>query len=134
MTRKYKILTADDDTTNLILVKEILGNKYHVKTTASGIDALEWLKTESFDLVITDRDMPDIDGREFKKRIKDQYPAMPVMLITASFDAGYPDYSEAKGFDAFLPKPLDVDLFLDTIRGLLTRSMPTGANSSNFGT
>ncbi|GEM_PF-4965900 len=132
MPGKYKILTVDDDTTNLILVKEILGKDYDVKTTSAGRQALEWLKTESFDLVITDKNMPDMDGRQLKAILKNRYPGMPVMLVTASFDEGSPNYSKARDFDAFLPKPLDINLLLVSARRLLKRTSPVAYNRTPY--
>ncbi|MBI5604859.1 MAG: response regulator [Deltaproteobacteria bacterium] len=108
--KNQKILCVDDDLTNLTLLEAMLKPKgYQVITVDSGQDALEKLKSEAFDLVLLDVMMPEINGYEVCRRIKEDplIKDIPVVMVTALADRG----SKIKGLEAganeFLSKPLD---------------------------
>lgn len=85
----YKILVVDDISTNVLLLKAVLGRaKYRVATASSGTEALEKVKSESPDLVLLDIMMPDIDGYEVIRRLKNEpeyadFQETPVIFLTA---------------------------------------------------
>jgi CheY-like chemotaxis protein len=54
-----------------------------VETAESGVHGLEWLQRQSFDLVLSDVVMPDMDGYELYQAVKRDTPALPVVLMTA---------------------------------------------------
>ncbi len=85
----YKILVVDDITTNVLLLKAVLSKvKYRIATASGGIEALEKVKSESPDLILLDIMMPDIDGYEVIRRLKNEpeyadYQDIPVIFLTA---------------------------------------------------
>ena len=79
-----KILLIDDDKLILKLLKKELGDAgYEVKTAEGGVDGFEKFKSGSYDLLITDYMMPDIDGIELMQKVKAIDPDFPVIIFTA---------------------------------------------------
>jgi CheY-like chemotaxis protein len=79
-----RILVVDDDTMNLKRTKMILEKYYDVLLAESGKEALEMLETELVDLVLLDIAMPQMNGIETFKHIKDFTVKIPVIFLTAS--------------------------------------------------
>lgn len=117
----YRILIVDDSMTTRELLKNILnhwGYKYEVATNPK--EAIEALYKTSFDLILSDMEMPEMDGSAFVKELKTslQFKHIPVVIIS-SYDIKEYDQvlSEA---DAFIKKTnFNQDLLLDTIEKLL---------------
>jgi two-component system response regulator HydG len=79
----FKILIVDDEPEHREVLDIILSSKgYQTKTCAGGKEALEILKETHFDLVLTDFIMPEMDGMELLKQIKDSYKDVEVIVIT----------------------------------------------------
>lgn len=84
--KRRAILVVEDSITSRILLKNILESAgYDVRTAVDGIDAMTTLKTEVFDLVVSDIDMPRMDGFELTERIRAEkgFSGLPIVLITA---------------------------------------------------
>lgn len=84
--RTRSVLVVEDSITSRMLLKNILeGAGYIVKTAVDGLDAISLLKTESFDIVISDIEMPRMNGFELTTRIRamKELSALPVVLVTA---------------------------------------------------
>jgi two-component system cell cycle response regulator CpdR len=76
------LLAEDDDSMREYLARALERTGYGVKAVESGIAALELLKTETFDLLLTDIVMPELDGIELAQRASAIHPEMRVMFIT----------------------------------------------------
>ena len=86
MTVTRRILVVDDDPMVLLVFRDILGalgDAYEVVATQSGLEALDEVKQEPFDLVITDLNMPDLGGIELTEEIRQATPDTAVVWITA---------------------------------------------------
>ncbi|MBI5643249.1 MAG: response regulator [Deltaproteobacteria bacterium] len=80
------IMIVEDSITSRMLLKNILeGAGYNVKTAVDGVDAITALKTEHFDLVVSDIEMPRMNGFELTAKIRNEkkLSEMPVVLVTA---------------------------------------------------
>ena len=78
------ILVVDDDPNSLFGICQILKDEgYQVVPAGNGKDALEKLKANGINMVITDEKMPDLTGMELLSEIKKMDPGIPVILITA---------------------------------------------------
>lgn len=86
MTRARTILVAEDSITSRMLIKGILESAgYRVKTAVDGLDAFALLRGEQFDLVVSDVEMPRLNGFELTARIRadNKMAELPVVLVTA---------------------------------------------------
>ncbi|MDX1775268.1 MAG: diguanylate cyclase [Desulfobulbales bacterium] len=105
-----KILLVDDDPAILEILADLMaifGHEY--ETAANGIEALEKLKQDLFQIVLTDMMMPDMDGMELLKYISSNYPHIKVIVVTG-YDRTftYTDVIRAGASD-FISKPFNSD-------------------------
>jgi len=114
-----KVLLVDDDASLLkLLALRIESKGYEVTTCESGILALQVLKNQVFDAVITDLrmdEMDEMDGMALHRQLQSRYPALPVIMMTAH--GSIPDAVEAtkQGIFAFITKPVDKDELFDSL-------------------
>ena len=109
-----QVLVVDDNYTNrCILEKQLQLWKLKPVIAGSATDALSILKTTRFDLVLTDMQMPGIDGSELAKEIKLNYPALPVILLSSIGDERSKQHSEL--FKAVLTKPVKQEMLYKII-------------------
>jgi DNA-binding response OmpR family regulator len=113
-----KVVVVDDDDLVLIALRELLSPmNYAVVTSLTGEDALEKLSGTKFDLMILDIAMPDMDGYELCRKIREieGYYETPVIMLTAKSS----DEDRLKGLQAganlFLPKPFSPERLLSII-------------------
>ncbi|MBQ8886877.1 MAG: HD domain-containing protein [Candidatus Gastranaerophilales bacterium] len=85
---KYKILIVDDEPDNLALLYRTLRGKYDIAKSTSPLAALEMMKLEHFNCILSDHKMPEMDGVEFLKRSCEITPDAMRLLVTAYTDAG----------------------------------------------
>jgi response regulator RpfG family c-di-GMP phosphodiesterase len=120
MERQNKVLVVDDDPFALRSIAKVLENEsYQVMTAASGSEALDLLRRDSFDLVLTDLKMPGIDGLEILRRGRELAPQAVVLIFTgyASLESAIEALRE--GAYDYLVKPCSTDeLKLKIERGL----------------
>jgi CheY-like chemotaxis protein len=100
------ILLVDDNNTNLRILKEQLEqwNQVPVLTTSGKQALLVLSKPPRFDLVITDMQMPDMDGVELAQNIRSLYPDLPIILLSSIGDESYKQYPGL--FESILTKPI----------------------------
>jgi signal transduction histidine kinase len=114
-----RILHIEDDPTNRLLVRKLLGPPgYDVIDAVDGIDGIKKALEERPDLVLVDIAIPGLDGYEVTLRLRAE-PALrgtPIVAITAEGDR---DASLAVGCDGYLQKPIDARSFAETVRGYL---------------
>jgi len=109
------ILVAEDNESNYILMYYILKSKYNLVRAVNGQEAVNKMAEGGIDLILMDLKMPVMDGLEATKVIKEKYPEMPIVVLTANaFDSDREAALKA-GANEFLTKPLDYKLTLDTI-------------------
>lgn len=117
-----KILVIDDDRDMCLLLKNFLTRKgYEVTEMYSGKKALEYLENEQPDLVMSDLRLEDMDGIELLKKIKEKYPAVPVIIMTGYSDIKTSVNAIKLGAFDYVTKPLLPDEILLTIQHALQR-------------
>lgn len=116
---KKTILVIEDDLVQRDLLKEFLPQRgFKVITAKDGLEGLERLKKNNYDLVITDICMPFINGIGLAKCLKKEHPHIPVICITAY--GGYPTRLAMDELcDVVIQKPYDLNVLLETIWKLL---------------
>jgi len=117
-----KILVVDDDSTSRRLMSHILNREgYDVATASDGVEALELMADDPAEILITDRMMPNMDGVELLKAVRQSpiYGHIPVIIVTANSDARDQPEAEAAGATAFLTKPVGSTELLATVQRAL---------------
>ena len=122
-----KILVVDDNLTNLsILKKQLTHWEAHPTVCSSGREALSLLRAgNTFDLIITDMVMPEMNGADFAKEVKVKYPDLPIILLTSADIENRQKYTSL--FSAVLSKPAKVSLLINTINETRTKKTETPA-------
>lgn len=113
------ILIVDDDHGNLSLVSQILemeGMKVVCATCAE--DALQHLAKKDFRLMITDRNMPGLDGFALAQKASEIAPQMPIVMITGNLSSDIPRLAEEAGITTVLGKPFRPEEILEAIRAV----------------
>lgn len=120
-----KVLVVDDNNTNLSILKGQLEH-WNMQATLFSCpkEAIALIKTnENFDLVITDMQMPDIDGISFALAVKRQRPNIPIILLSSVSDTFYKEYPDL--FRSVLMKPVKQHILCKSIHDNLLRSEQT---------
>jgi signal transduction histidine kinase/ligand-binding sensor domain-containing protein/CheY-like chemotaxis protein len=126
------VLLAEDNVINQKLATKLLERRGHRVTAAgSGRQALEILARESFDVVLMDVQMPDMDGLEATQVIRARERGggrrIPIAALTAHTMTGDRERCLAAGMDAFITKPIDAAQFITTVETMGKRLRPTSA-------
>ncbi len=112
---RHRVLVVDDEPVIRRVIAKGL-QPLDVVEADNGRQALAKMKEEHAGLVITDIKMPEVDGFELLASLRRQYPQIPVVAIS-----GYTDVAEIQshGFDAFLEKPLNLEVLKSLVNGIL---------------
>lgn len=105
-----KILFVDNEEDQRIIIHKLLTRLgYNVAVEESPWEALRRMKSEHFDLVITDLIMPDMDGTELCERMRQVNPQTVIYAFSGYFDLFEPEKIKRAGFDGHIEKPLQLD-------------------------
>lgn len=117
------LLTEDDEMNQMVFVRQLSKKGHKVKVANNGLEALKVLERESFDLVLMDLQMPVMDGLEatveIRKLEENTANHIPIIMLTASVRKEDEEKGFAVGADAYLNKPLNVELLIKTIQKIL---------------
>lgn len=114
-----RILLAEDDNTLRMLTERMLANKgAKVTGCVNGKLALDAFKSASFDLVITDLMMPEMDGHELTREIRATGAKTPIIAVTAAVIGTETEQFLEEGADAVLSKPLRPDTLIEELSKL----------------
>ena len=114
-----RILVAEDNDSNFILMGYLLKKHYEVIRAINGIDAVEKVEQGGIDMVLMDLKMPEMDGLQATRIIKEKYPDMPIIALTANAFSSDREQAFEAGCDEFLSKPVNSELCLEIIAKLL---------------
>ena len=119
-----KIFVVDDNTANLLVAEEALSEQYDVFTLSSAAAMFDLLNTVTPDLILLDLLMPQINGIEALKRLKDdtRYADIPVMILSASDVSTVEPFDFEMGVVYFIKKPFSKQVLLDLIKTRLSSS------------
>lgn len=116
-----EILVVDDERGNLILVKHVLEQTgVTVHCAESGEEALVQLRSRAFHLMITDLNMPGLNGLELSLKASQIAPHMPVILFSGDITPDIPPLAEEAGITKVLAKPFRPDEMLEAVKDVLT--------------
>ena len=117
------ILIVDDNPQNLKLARVLLaGEGYEVRTAADAEQALLLLDSFTPRLVLTDLQLPEMDGLELTRRLKTDPVRQDIIVIalTAYAMKGDEEKARAAGCDGYITKPIDTDALLEFVAGFLS--------------
>jgi two-component system, chemotaxis family, chemotaxis protein CheY len=114
------LVVEDDRDLRDLLVMMLSDEGYRVVTAADGLDGLKVARGDSPDLILVDAGMPRLDGAGFCRAYRAEGGPAPVILVSAGHAEQIATTVEACGAVAYIAKPFEVDLVLDTV----TRHLP----------
>lgn len=116
-----KILIVEDEKlVSWSLVKTLQKFNYTVIVVESGEMACDLLRSNQFDIVITDVNLPQIDGFAVAKCVKQKFPHVPVVMMSALAENSLRNGSSDSCIDRFIEKPFDIAEFIKIIQEILT--------------
>ncbi len=108
--RKIRLLLVDDEEEFLMASSQALGRRgFDVEIAPNGVTALEMVGKSEFDVLVLDVKMPDIDGIEVFKQIRETLPDLPVVLLTGHSSIDDAFQTSKNGVADYLSKPIDMD-------------------------
>ncbi|MBR5407528.1 MAG: response regulator [Lachnospiraceae bacterium] len=124
-----KALIVDDEPMNLVVASGMFKDEYKMitDTAMSGREAIDKFVKENYDIVFMDHMMPEMDGVEAMKRIKDEAKksgrSIVVVALTANAVSGAREMFLSEGFDGFVAKPIDISEFERVMKRVLPDKM-----------
>ncbi|MDD3250290.1 MAG: sigma-54 dependent transcriptional regulator [Smithellaceae bacterium] len=118
----HKILIVDDEINLRFVLSAMLKKEgYAVVSAADGLEALQILKTDRIDVVVTDLKMPRLDGMGLLNRITEKFPEVPVIIITAYGTVATAVEALKKGALDYITKPFE----LDDLKHVISKAVKT---------
>jgi len=124
---KKKILLVDDNSQFRSIIAESLKSEdegFSVSVSGDGVSALELLEIEQFDILITDINMPHMDGIALFHKVKELYPELPVVVISGFIHNSLSARLLSEGAFHVFKKPFDLELFKAVIKDALKSRQP----------
>ncbi|PWC48136.1 hypothetical protein TSA6c_17015 [Azospirillum sp. TSA6c] len=124
----FRILIVEDDAlVQLALAETCEAVGYSVTCTHNGHDGLRAFAAAPFDVVVTDLNMPECDGRRMIRELRDKWPRLPIVVVTADPPVGgVRDLKgDAPGVTVLLHKPMHANALLMALRAIFeTKDIP----------
>ena len=116
------VLSIDDDSLVLGVIKRMLTPKYDVRVVSAASEAMSYLNTDKADVILLDIEMPNISGFDFLYDIKKIPSYMSVPIIIVSGNTGHDFLEKARSSSAFdvLSKPVNKEQLVETIEKALS--------------
>lgn len=114
-----KVAVVDDNSDNRLIIRTILEDQYEIIEFSSGLEAIEGFRKNRPDVVILDISLPEMDGTEILRRIRDdsELSDLPIIALTAHAMVGDREKYLSAGFNDYVAKPiLDMGILFQTIQ------------------
>ena len=129
----HLLVVDDDDRIRSLLQKYLFENNYLITVAKDAIDAELLLKNIKYDLIITDKMMPEKDGVEFVKDIRNLNNNTPIIMLTAMGDIENKIQGFENGVDDYIAKPFEPKELLFRIANILKRTKQIVSDTIKFG-
>ena len=113
------ILIVEETELNIDLLTQILEDEYTLIVARDGATGVAMAEENRPDLVLMDIAMPVMDGYEAARRIREKSPALPILGVSSHAMTGDAERAKAAGCNDYVTKPIDEDVLLQKIHGLL---------------
>ncbi|MEM1126018.1 MAG: sigma-54 dependent transcriptional regulator [Bacteroidota bacterium] len=125
MNQQPRILLVDDEQLLHGLFERLFSRHgMHVVTCMSAVQAVESLKEQAYDLVVTDFMMPDMDGLELLSHIRQEHPDTRVIMITAHSNVQHAVRAMKNGAIDYIPKPFSTTELVERVQACLAQTEP----------
>lgn len=120
--QKATLLVVDDNHDMRRYIRSLLKNEYKLLEAENGVEAMKIIEKHQVDLIVSDLLMPEMDGLEHSKRVKENLATshIPFLILTAVHSEENEKKCYSIGVDEYLCKPFDADIFKYRIRNILT--------------
>ncbi len=119
-----RILIVEDDELNQLVIAgmiDVIMSDAEVVMTGDAEEALLRLGEQAFDVILSDMDLPGMDGQELARRVKNDLQLdTPLISVTAFAVVGDRERLLLKGFDDYVSKPIDLEQLRETLAKYLT--------------
>ena len=130
----FKILIAEDDRELRQLFRHVLlKNGYTVKGVSDGQEALAALEHDYYDLIISDIMMPNMDGYELVRSLRDSGDSIPVLMVTAKDAFDDMRMGFLSGTDDYMVKPVNINELVLRVGALLRRAQMINERKQRIG-
>lgn len=127
------LLVEDEEGLNQALSEIFKKNRFTVDAVLNGRDGLKYAESNSYDVIVLDIMLPEIDGITILKTLRDEHNNVPVILLTAKDEISDKIEGLDAGADDYLTKPFSTDELLARIRALSRRKGEVKDDSLTFG-
>ncbi len=120
-----RILAVDDQRVMRELVKSVLeGEGHQVLIAEDGVEAMSIARENSFDLVLTDINMPNMNGISLVSKLRrlEAYASIPIIMLTTESADFKKDKAKRMGANGWLQKPFDPDRLIKAVNSTLARA------------
>lgn len=127
------LIVEDDKELNKSVCSYFQASGYNVVFCENGLEALNKMKTEKFDLVISDIMMPVMDGFSFVEKVRESKDQTPIIFMTARDDKFSKQLGYKIGIDDYVVKPFDIDELVLKVGAILRRTNIQNENKLTIG-
>ena len=129
-----KILVVEDEVDlNRIICRRLRDRGYDVTSAENGVEALQKMESQRFDMILTDIMMPNMDGFELADSIRLTDGDIPIIFMTAKDDKPSKMLGYSIGVDDYVVKPFDIDILIMKIAAILRRAKIEAEKEINVG-
>jgi CheY-like chemotaxis protein/anti-sigma regulatory factor (Ser/Thr protein kinase) len=118
----FTILIAEDNESNFLLFKSILGKEYQLIHAWDGVEAVECFKKYQPNLILMDINMPNMNGYEATREIRKLSATVPIIAVTAYAYSSEKEQILSSGFNSYIAKPLNANELNGQILSMINKS------------
>jgi CheY-like chemotaxis protein len=120
MDKQIRVLVVDDEPEMCHLIEQALKREgYQIDVSSSGIEALQMVKSFNYHLLLTDLEMPVVDGLELTRKAKKQNPEIRVIIVTGNTTADIATRPLRHKIDGYIKKPFKISELRKVVRQTL---------------
>ena len=124
----YRVLITDDEKIEREGIKFLLSieeGEYEIQEASNGKQALNILRSQQIDFLLTDIKMPHMDGLELAEKAREENPELPIVIFSGYSDFSFAQEAMRYGVKDYVLKPVDPDTFHETIEKVKTELTDT---------